>query len=240
MKKFIITFLVLFISCDISSQKAIDNPTPVNQIENNRYLGMSRAYFASGCFWCVETIYESLDGVEEVYSGYAGGLTINPNYYQVISGKTGHAEAIEIIYDNDIVSFETLLKVFFDSHDPTTPNRQGPDYGSQYRSIAEPCQNYVSIDQYQEYTKRWMDLYLAYEKINKNDYAELKNRAWEKSTLPNEVKLLMQMLPFSSNYEATQACYEMVQGMTSFMRGVVINLENQYQTKKSSKTKREF
>jgi len=114
------------------------------------------------------------------------------------------------------------------------------DMYSQYRSIAEPCQNYVSIDQYQEYTKRWMDLYLAYEKINKNDYAELKNRAWEKSTLPNEVKLLMQMLPFSSNYEATQACYEMVQGMTSFMRGVVINLENQYQTKKSSKTKREF
>ena len=153
MKKFIITFLVLFISCDISSQKAIDNPTPVNQIENNRYLGMSRAYFASGCFWCVETIYESLDGVEEVYSGYAGGLTINPNYYQVISGKPGHAEAIEIIYDSDIVSFETLLKVFFDSHDPTTPNRQGPDYGSQYRSIAfytnddekEKIKNYINF-----------------------------------------------------------------------------------------------
>ena len=116
-------------------QKAIDNPAPVNQIENNRYLGMSRAYFASGCFWCVETIWEFRWCWRSIL-GYAGGSTVNPNYYQVISGKTGHAEAIEIIYDNKIISFDTLLKVFFDSHDPTTPNRQGPDYGTQYRSIA--------------------------------------------------------------------------------------------------------
>lgn len=136
MKRFIITSIVLLTSCDISSQRAVDNPQPVNQIDNKSYDGMSKAYFASGCFWCVETIYESLDGVKEVYSGYAGGLTVNPNYYQVISGKTGHAEAIEIIYDKDLVSYQTLLKVFFDSHDPTTPNRQGPDYGSHYRSIA--------------------------------------------------------------------------------------------------------
>jgi len=136
MKRFIVTSIVLVTSCDISSQRAVDNLEPVNQIDNKNYDDMSRAYFASGCFWCVETIYESLDGVKEVYSGYAGGLTVNPNYYQVISGKTGHAEAIEIIYDKDLVSYQTLLKVFFDSHDPTTPNRQGPDYGSQYRSIA--------------------------------------------------------------------------------------------------------
>jgi len=136
MKGFIITSIVLLTSCDISSQRAVDNPQPVNQIDNKSYDGMSKAYFASGCFWCVETIYESLDGVKEVYSGYAGGSTINPNYYQVMSGKTGHAEAIEIIYDSTKVSFDTLLKVFFDSHNPTTPNRQGPDYGTQYRSIA--------------------------------------------------------------------------------------------------------
>ena len=136
MKRFIITSIVLLTSCDISSQRAVDNPQPVNQIDNKSYDGMSKAYFASGCFWCVETIYESLDGVKEVYSAYAGGSTVNPNYYQVISGKTGHAEAIEIIYDSNIISFDTLLKVFFDSHDPTTPNRQGPDYGTQYRSIA--------------------------------------------------------------------------------------------------------
>tara|TARA_B100000886_G_scaffold124869_1_gene84122 strand:+ start:637 stop:1095 length:459 start_codon:yes stop_codon:yes gene_type:complete len=110
---------------------------------------------------------------------------------------------------------------------------------SQYRSIAEPCQNYINIDQYQEYSKRWMDLYLLNEKINKNDYTELKNKAWEKSFLPDEVKLLMQMLPFSPNYEATQACNEMVQGMTSFLRGVVINLEKKY-AEEYGEIKREF
>ena len=114
MKRFLITSIILLTSCDISSQRAVDNPQPVNLIDNKNYDDMSRAYFASGCFWCVETIYESLDGVKEVYSGYAGGLTVNPNYYQVISGKTGHAEAIEIIYDKDLVSYQTLLKVFFD------------------------------------------------------------------------------------------------------------------------------
>jgi peptide-methionine (S)-S-oxide reductase len=136
MKKYFLSFLVFSLSCDISSSKPINNPDPVFIVENQDYENMSKAYFASGCFWCVETIYESLDGVKEVYSGYAGGSTINPNYYQVMSGKTGHAEAIEIIYDSTKVSFDTLLKVFFDSHNPTTPNRQGPDYGTQYRSIA--------------------------------------------------------------------------------------------------------
>ena len=136
MKKYFLSFIVFSLSCDISSSKPINNPDPVFSVDNQDYENMSKAYFASGCFWCVETIYESLDGVKEVYSGYAGGSTINPNYYQVMSGKTGHAEAIEIIYDSTKVSFDTLLKVFFDSHNPTTPNRQGPDYGTQYRSIA--------------------------------------------------------------------------------------------------------
>ena len=136
MKKYFLTLLLIFVSCDISSSPSIDNPRPVFSIDAQDYSNMSKAYFASGCFWCVETIYESIDGVKEVYSGYAGGTTINPNYYQVMTGKTGHAEAIEIIYDENKVSFETLLKVFFDSHDPTTPNRQGPDFGTQYRSIA--------------------------------------------------------------------------------------------------------
>jgi len=136
MKKYFLTLLLVLVSCDISSSPSIDNPRPFFSIDSQDYSNMSKAYFASGCFWCVETIYESIDGVKEVYSGYAGGTTINPNYYQVMTGKTGHAEAIEIIYDENKVSFETLLKVFFDSHDPTTPNRQGPDFGTQYRSIA--------------------------------------------------------------------------------------------------------
>ena len=96
----------------------------------------SKAYFASGCFWCVESIYENLKGVVNVDSGYSGGSTINPTYYQVISGNTGHAETIEVVYDSSIIDFKTLVNVFFGSHDPTTLNRQGPDVGTQYRSIA--------------------------------------------------------------------------------------------------------
>jgi len=94
------------------------------------------AYFASGCFWCVESIYESLTGVNKVESGYSGGYTKNPTYYTVLTGKTGHAESIKIYYDAEKISFEELVKVFFGSHDPTTLNRQGPDRGTHYRSIA--------------------------------------------------------------------------------------------------------
>lgn len=94
------------------------------------------AYFASGCFWCVEAIYESVRGVPEVISGYAGGEETNPSYRQVSAGRTSHAEAVEVYYDSSVVDFPTLVKVFFGSHDPTTLNRQGPDRGTQYRSIA--------------------------------------------------------------------------------------------------------
>ncbi len=94
------------------------------------------AYFASGCFWCVEAIFESVKGVNEVYSGYSGGSKKNPTYKEVAYGLTRHAEAVEVFYDPEKVSYATLVKVFFGSHDPTTLNRQGPDRGAQYRSIA--------------------------------------------------------------------------------------------------------
>jgi len=94
------------------------------------------AYFASGCFWCVESIFESLIGVEEVESGYSGGKTKDPTYYQVLTGRTGHAESVRIVYDETKISFKKLVEVFFASHDPTTLNRQGPDIGTHYRSIA--------------------------------------------------------------------------------------------------------
>jgi peptide-methionine (S)-S-oxide reductase len=97
---------------------------------------VKEAYFASGCFWCVESIYESLIGVEKVESGYSGGITKNPTYYTVLTGRTGHAESIKVYYDADKISFKELVKVFFGSHDPTTLNRQGPDRGTHYRSIA--------------------------------------------------------------------------------------------------------
>ncbi|MCL4119220.1 UNVERIFIED_CONTAM: hypothetical protein GTU68_021262, partial [Idotea baltica] len=97
--------------------------------------GKARAYFASGCFWCVEAIYESVDGVIEVISGYSGGFTENPTYETSNTGRTGHAEAVEVIYNPKVVSFETLVDVYFASQDPTQVNGQGPDKGSQYRSI---------------------------------------------------------------------------------------------------------
>ncbi|WP_299163733.1 peptide-methionine (S)-S-oxide reductase MsrA [uncultured Eudoraea sp.] len=94
------------------------------------------AYFASGCFWCVEAIFESVKGVKEVISGYAGGTEENPTYEQVSYGKTSHAEAVEVYYDPTEISYIELVQVFFGSHDPTSLNRQGPDRGAQYRSIA--------------------------------------------------------------------------------------------------------
>lgn len=104
-----------------------------NKIENN---DLKIAYFASGCFWCVEAIFESVKGVEDAVSGYAGGFTNNPTYESIGTGQTGHAETVAVYYNPKIVSFKTLVKVFFGSHDPTTKNGQHPDYGSQYRSIA--------------------------------------------------------------------------------------------------------
>ena len=97
--------------------------------------GLQRAYFASGCFWCVEAVYESVKGVKESISGYAGGHTENPTYESSNTGKTGHAEAVEIIYDPEVGSFATLVDVYFGSQNVTQVNGQGPDWGSPYRSI---------------------------------------------------------------------------------------------------------
>jgi len=94
----------------------------------------SKAYFASGCFWCIEAVYESVEGVAEVISGYAEGIEKTATYPLVSSGQTKHVEAIEVYYDPQVVSYETLIVVFFGSGDPTTLNRQGPDAGYQYRS----------------------------------------------------------------------------------------------------------
>ena len=94
-----------------------------------------KATFAGGCFWCEEAVFESIKGVEEVISGYSGGKTQNPTYEEVGGGGTGHAEAIEVYYDSTVVKFATLLKVYIASIDPWQVNGQGPDHGTQYRSI---------------------------------------------------------------------------------------------------------
>ena len=96
---------------------------------------MRTAVFGGGCFWCTEAVFRMLKGVENVESGYAGGSTDSPSYESVSSGDTGHAEVIRVTYDPAVISYEDLLTVFFGSHDPTTPNRQGADVGEQYRSV---------------------------------------------------------------------------------------------------------
>ncbi|WP_290475964.1 MULTISPECIES: peptide-methionine (S)-S-oxide reductase MsrA [unclassified Leeuwenhoekiella] len=133
-----LAFAILLISCknantgnESDKQMALLDPVQTQPVN-----GYKRAYFASGCFWCVEAIFESLKGVNEVISGYSGGTEQNPTYRQVSYGKTNHAEAVEVFYDPKVISYQTLVKVFFGSQDPTTLNRQGPDRGRQYRSIA--------------------------------------------------------------------------------------------------------
>ncbi len=95
----------------------------------------AHATVGGGCFWCVEAALEQLEGVTEAVSGYAGGHVEDPTYEAVCSGKTGHAEVVQLEYDPDVISYERLLEAFFTVHDPTQLNRQGPDVGSQYRSI---------------------------------------------------------------------------------------------------------
>lgn len=134
----ILTLLTIFaFSCKNeaqtnSKQDVIKNAKPV-AVKTTKHE--ARAYFASGCFWCVESIYESVIGVKEVISGYSGGHTKNPTYAESNTGKTGHAESVEVIYDPTKINFETLVDVYFGSQNPTQVNGQGPDHGSQYRSI---------------------------------------------------------------------------------------------------------
>ena len=96
---------------------------------------MAKAVFGGGCFWCLDAIFRNVKGVKNVTCGYAGGRRPNPTYEQVCSGVTGHAEVVEIDYDENVISYDDLLEIFFNIHDPTQLNRQGNDVGTQYRSI---------------------------------------------------------------------------------------------------------
>ena len=129
--------IVLFFSCNNMAQQNPEQQAVIDAkpIEVPIQNGLAKAYFASGCFWCVEAVFESVIGVDEVISGYAGGHTQNPTYEASNTGRTGHAEAVEVIYNPDIISFSTLVDVYFGSQNPTQVNGQGPDTGSQYRSI---------------------------------------------------------------------------------------------------------
>ena len=109
---------------------------------------MTTYVLGGGCFWCLDAVFRRVRGVTSVVSGYAGGETDTPTYYKVASGKTGHAEVVQVTFDETILPADTLLDIFFTLHDPTTPNRQGADEGTQYRSIML----YADNDQYGEFT----------------------------------------------------------------------------------------
>jgi peptide-methionine (S)-S-oxide reductase len=124
--------------------------------KNNPNMVLEIATFAGGCFWCTEAVFQVLEGVESVVSGYLGGQTVRPTYKEICTGTTGHAEAVQITFDTNKVSFADLLSIFFATHDPTTLNRQGNDVGTQYRSevfyhndsqkvIAEDCINLLAL-----------------------------------------------------------------------------------------------
>lgn len=140
LKQIFVPILAFFLLSTCNAQKSTPSKatSEVQKISDyvagKNYEQYAEATFAGGCFWCTEASFERIKGVVEVISGYAGGESPYPTYYQVAGGNTKHAEAIQIYYDPAIISYEKLLEVFFVAHDPSTLNRQGPDAGPQYRS----------------------------------------------------------------------------------------------------------
>lgn len=141
--KILLTSVIVSVSALFScAQRENPNTSMSNSITSNSAaagqsstsLNTDTATFANGCFWCTEAIFQQLDGVLKVSSGYSGGHVVNPTYKEVCTGTTGHAECIQIIYDPLKISFDELLEVFWQTHDPTTLNKQGNDEGPQYRS----------------------------------------------------------------------------------------------------------
>lgn len=128
-----LTVLLIISACSTASQEAkaeIPSEPPLAA----ELAASSKATFAGGCFWCVEAVFERVEGVVDVVSGYTGGQKKNPTYYEVGSGKTNHAEAVQIFYNPNVITYQELLEIFFATHDPTQVNRQGPDVGKQYRT----------------------------------------------------------------------------------------------------------
>ena len=107
----------------------------ISSIAMSQTNKLEKATFGAGCFWCVETLFQEVKGVQKVLSGYEGGALKNPTYKDICTGRTGHAEVIQIEYDPNVVTYKKLLEIFWEVHDPTTLNRQGNDVGTQYRSV---------------------------------------------------------------------------------------------------------
>jgi len=204
--------LTLFLVSTACSQQKTDRATQVkaqksDPVEVAMKDGKAHAYFASGCFWCVEAVYESVKGVEESISGYAGGHTENPTYESSNTGKTGHAEAVEIIYDPKVVSFATLVDVYFGSQNVTQVNGQGPDNGSQYRTI------------------------IFYQNAEQKKIIEEKIAALNKKLAPKEVA--SEVYPFEKFWVAEDyhQNYEKLNPENGYIKGVSIPRLKKFQAK---------
>jgi len=214
MKKFFVlitSLTALLVSTGCSQQKTDrtlqEKAQKSEPIEVPVKDGLARAYFASGCFWCVEAVYESVNGVKESVSGYSGGHTENPTYESSNTGTTGHAEAVEIIYDPEVVSFDTLIDVYFGSQDVTQVNGQGGDIGSQYRSI------------------------IFYQNKEQKKIIDDKIAALNKELAPNEVAA--EVYPFEKFWkgEAYHQNYEKKHPTDRYVQGVSIPRLNRFQKK---------
>lgn len=150
-KFFLFSAFLAFLGCaeGNTGQAMTQSPTA----EELQAEGLEVATFAGGCFWCTEAVFERVKGVSKVISGYTGGPEKNPTYQQVSYGRTGHAEAVQVFYDPEQISYPELLEIFFATHDPTTLNRQGPDVGKQYRS-AVYYHNETQKEQVQAYLQQ--------------------------------------------------------------------------------------
>ncbi len=178
-------FKYFWILLTILSAVVLNNHNKGQNKENRlmmheKYSNKDTAVFGAGCFWCIEAFFSNLKGIESVTSGYSGGELKNPSYKEVCSGNTGHAEVARIIYDQSIISFDQLLEVFWQTHDPTTINRQGNDIGTQYRS----CIFYLS-----DFQKKKAQFYKT----------ELeKSKAWD-NPIVTEISPLLHFYP-AENY----------------------------------------
>lgn len=128
-------FLCILASCGMGGPDARERHSTTANSNHMDTTKLDTITFGSGCFWCTEAVFQSLEGVYSAVSGYMGGQTDNPTYKEVCSGTTGHAEVVQVTYDPAVITYEELLEAFWSSHDPTTLNRQGNDVGTQYRSV---------------------------------------------------------------------------------------------------------
>lgn len=133
---FLAPLFFIFTSCSEAKTERSTSSAANLAVALEDTTGLAKATFAGGCFWCTEAYFERLQGVQAVISGYSGGTKANPTYQEVIAGQTNYAEVVQVYYDPEQISYQELVEVFFATHDPTTLNRQGPDYGKQVRSVA--------------------------------------------------------------------------------------------------------